>query len=460
MIIKGGMIINYNQRFIGDIRIEDGKITNIEKELVPKKGEKIEDVDNCYVLPGGVDTHTHFDMQAENCRTSDDFYTGTKAAIAGGTTTIIDFAEPDTEESLQTGLDMWHQKADGKAFCDYGFHMTISRWDDTMKEQMQSMVDQGITSFKAYTAYKDSIGVEDDELQQIMKAVGDVGGLLCVHCEDGERLEQLQQILKKENAKDIRNHPLSRPNIVEECAIRKVIKMAEQSNTPVYIVHISTKEGVTEVKKAKEQGCMVYGETCPHYLLMDESRYDLPGFESAKYVMSPPLRKEQDQRALWSGIRNQWIDTITTDHCSFSYQGQKDLGRNDFTKIPNGIPSVEQRLELMYHFGEENQVTMEDMVNMVSTNPAKIFGLFPKKGIIAVGSDADIVILKKVNKHKISADKQYQQVDYTPYEGVSVTKKIQSVYLRGVKIVEQGSFQEENPRGWFLYRKPKEKEGE
>ncbi|MGO5053056.1 dihydropyrimidinase [Lachnospiraceae bacterium LCP25S3_G4] len=460
MIIRGGLIVNHNQKMLGDIRVEHGIITAIEEVLIPKQGEDIEDVTGCYVLPGGIDVHTHFDMPAAECKTSDDFYTGTKAAIAGGTTTILDFAEPDLDASLQQGLDTWHHKADGNAFCDYGFHMTVSRWDDTMGEQMQSMINQGVTSFKAYTAYKDSLGVEDEELEQILRTTKQIGGLLCVHCEDGEFLEELQQKLKEKDPGNIYNHPLSRPNIVEQRAIQKVIKMAKQLDAPLYVVHVSTKEGLMEIKHAKELGDTIYAETCPHYLLMDERKYKLPGFESAKYVISPPLRSQQDRLALWKGIRGKYIDTIATDHCSFFYKGQKELGKCDFTRIPNGIPSVEQRLQLMYHFGEKNGVTIEEMVNLTATNPAKIFGIFPKKGIIQVGSDADLVIIKQGAKYEISEDNQYQQVDYTPYEGVIVTKRIQAVFLRGEKIVSNGGFLNKDPMGQYIYRKGRAEGGE
>lgn len=460
MIIQGGLIINEDRKFTGDIRVEGEKIIDVKEHIAPGAGEAVVNAKGCLVIPGGVDVHTHFDMPAADCSTSDDFYTGTKAAIAGGTTTIIDFAEPDLGAPLQQGLDLWHQKADGKAFCDYSFHMTVSHWDESMPEQMQAMADQGITSFKSYTAYKDSIGVEDPELEKIMQTANHLGAVLCVHCEDGDMMELLKAQLQQEDPADIRNHPKSRPNIVEQQAVKKVVAMAGRLGAAVYIVHMSTKESVSEVEAARRAGTTVYSETCPHYLLLDEIRYHLPGFESAKYVMSPPLRSKSDQRALQRAIKNKEIDVISTDHCSFFYRGQKEIGLRDYTRIPNGIPSVEQRLELMHHYGVEKGILPERIVSMTSANPARIFGLYPQKGVIQPGSDADIVIMKKVLMYEISKDKQHQQVDYTPYEGMVITRRVQAVYLRGELVFDQGNYRHREPGGKFIPRRIKKKEAD
>ncbi len=452
MIISGGLITNHDGSFLGSIRIENGIITEIGENLKAEIGEEVIDAKDCRVLPGGIDVHTHFDMPAGNCMTSDDFLTGTTAAIAGGTTTIIDFAEPNLDAPLKDGLLEWHEKANKKSYCDYSFHMTISNWTDDMDKQIEDMINEGIVSFKSYTAYKDSIGVEDDELEKIMICCKEKQAILLVHCEDGDKLEELKAQLIKENPTNIMNHPKSRPNQVEALAIRKVLDMAKKTGATVYIVHVSTAEGIQEVYEAKNKKVNVYAETCPHYLLLDETKYELPNFEAAKYVMSPPLRSKNNQEALWKAIDSGLVDVVSTDHCSFNFKGQKELGLNDFTKIPNGIPSVEHRLVLMHNFGSINGISSEKIVEMTSYNPAKIFGLYPQKGHISVGADADIVILKKVPKYEIKACNQKQNVDYTPYENVCVEQKIDAVYLRG-QLIYDGNNILESPKGKFIKRK-------
>lgn len=455
MIIQGGTVINYNSSRQADVRVEDGRITVLDDKIIPLPDEEVVDAGGCLVLPGGVDVHTHFDMPAAECRTSDDFRSGTRAAAAGGTTTIIDFAEPDLGAALKQGLDTWHQKADGKSYCDYSFHMTVSQWKLGTAAQMKQIVREGITSFKSYTAYKDSIGVEDEELAEIMKQCRDLGAILCVHCEDGDMLERLTLKLKLADPADIKNHPASRPNVVEALAIEKVVEMAERLNAAVYIVHVSTKEGRDIIARAKRRGVKVFGETCPHYLLLGEEKYRLPGFESAQYVMSPPLRSAADQKALWQGMADGVFDTVSTDHCSFNYNGQKELGRSDFTRIPNGIPSVEQRIVLLHHFGQEHGLTPEKIVELTAYQPARIFGLYPAKGAIEVGSDADLVIMKNVPPYKITVQDQKQQADYTPYEGFQIEKKIMRVYLRG-EVVFDGNDVCQHPYGRFINRNANE----
>lgn len=453
MVIKNGIIVNGSTCSQCDMRISEGIICEIKKEIVPEENEEVIHADGKYILPGGIDAHTHFDMWTGKLKTSDDFLTGTRAAVAGGTTTVIDFAECDEGQVLQNGLDEWHRKADGNAYCDYGFHMTVSDFDDTTKAQMQSMIEQGIRSFKAYTAYKDGIGVEDKALFQIMECVQELDGVLCVHCENGDVLEYLQKKLKERNASDIRNHPKSRPNLVEKEAVSRVIDMAAMTGATVYIVHTSTGEAEEVIRHAKEQNQSVYAETCPHYLILDDSLYELPEFESAKYVMSPPLRKKADQKWLWKGLKDGTIDTVSTDHCSFFYKGGKELGRDDFTKIPNGIPGVEQRMELMLHYGAKHGLSLSDIVRVTAENPAKIFGLYPQKGVLQEGSDADFILIEEEKPHVISAKTQKQHVDYTPYEGICVGKRMEQVFLRGTLVYDRGLFCAEKPGGKFLHRK-------
>ncbi|MFV0504666.1 MAG: dihydropyrimidinase [Lachnospirales bacterium] len=457
MIILDGLITNYNESFLGNIRIENGIISEIGNDITQKNNEEIVNAKGCIILPGGIDVHTHFDMPAENCMTSDNFYTGTAAAIAGGTTTVIDFAEPDLGSPLKSGLDTWKLKSNKNSFCDYSFHMTVSHWSDDMDKQIEEMLHMGITSFKSYTAYKDSIGVEDAELEKIMKSCKKNQAILCIHCEDGDKLNELKSHFKAKDPTDINNHPKSRPNQVEASAIKKVIKMAETTGATIYIVHVSTSEGLQEIKEAKNKNISIYAETCPHYLFLNENKYMLENFESAKYVMSPPLRHIEDQQALGQAIKSDLIDVVSTDHCSFNYKGQKELGLHDFTKIPNGIPSVEHRLILMHQYSETHGISPEKIVEITSYNPARIFGLLPNKGQISVGADADIVIIKKVPPYEITANEQKQCVDYTPYEGICVEHKIKAVYLRG-QLVYNGKDVLGSPTGNFISRKKNERE--
>lgn len=451
MLIKNGIIINENGRFQGDLRLKAGKIVVIGTGLEPEGSEEILDAEGAYILPGGVDVHTHIDMPAGECMTSDDYFTGTKAAVMGGTTTVMDFPEYNEGETLQDGLNSWIKKAEGKSFCDYSFHMTVSGWNQNIQKELAHMKEQGITSFKAYTAYQDGIGVYDVQLFQILQEMKKLGTLLCVHCENGDVLKCLQQQLREKNASDIQNHPKSRPNLTEKEAVSRVIDFAAIAKVPVYIVHVSTKEAAEVIRQAKQKGQKIYAETCPQYLLLDESRYGLPGFESAKYVLSPPLRTKEDQESLWQAIADGTIDVVSTDHCSFRFQGQKDLGKEDFTRIPNGTPGIETRMELMLEYGSRRGISLEKLVKLLCTEPARIFGLYPAKGVIQAGSDADLIIVKENMPHQISAETLCQNVDYTPFEGFKVTYQIQDVFVKGKYAKRKGRWVMDNPEGRFLF---------
>lgn len=451
MIIKGATTVNGSGSLKADIRIRGEKITEIAPELVPDEGEEIIDAEGMLAIPGGIDAHTHFDMPCGDIMTSDDFYYGTRAAVAGGTTSIIDFSEPEQGTSLWNGLERWHEKADGRSFCDYGFHMTVSRYDEKLEDEIRGMMENGVTSFKAYTAYIGDPGVTDRDMYRILRLIKKYDGLLLIHCENGGILDERRDELGEKDPKNISNHPLSRPNEVEHDAVSRLIDMARLLDTRVYIVHTSTEEALSEIEKAKKEGVKVFCETCPHYLLLTDDKYREGGFEAAKYVCSPPFRKAKDNEALLRGIKEGIVDTISTDHCSFNFKGQKDLGKDDFRKIPNGIPGVENRVELMLTYSEKNGIPLNDTVRLLSENPAKIFGLYPKKGVLAKGSDADIVLVKK-EAHSISAETQYQKVDYNPYEGTVVDYKVQHVFLRGHQIVKSGKVDEEKLLGQFLIR--------
>lgn len=454
MLIQNGTVVTAEGTRQADIRVEGGQILMVEQNLNPEAGEEVIDASGCLVVPGGIDAHTHFDMPCGDIQTSDDFYSGTRAAAAGGTTTVIDFSEPEHGASLQSGLDRWHEKADGRSFCDYSFHMTLSRFDAGIEKEIQEMVRQGITSFKAYTAYKGDLGVEDRDLYRLMSLVKNHGGLLMVHCENGDILDVRREELAGIDPANVAFHPLSRPNAVEHEAVSRVIDMARLLDAPVYVVHTSTHEALGEIERAKKEGVPVFCETCPQYLFLTEDRYQLSGFEAAKYVCSPPLRKKEDNEALWQAMKQGVVDTISTDHCSFYFEGQKTLGKTDFRQIPNGMPGVENRLELIYSEAARRGFDYSEIVKMTAETPARIFGLYPKKGVIKPGSDADLVLIHPNRPHVITAAAQQQNVDYNPYEGIAVSHKVQHVFLRGQKIAEEGKALSSAPAGRYILRNP------
>lgn len=451
-LFKNGFVVTSEGKTFKDVRVENGKITQIDKDINSAPTDNIIDLQGAMLLPGGIDSHTHFDMLAGEIRTSDTFAQGTKSALIGGTTTIIDFAEAEGNLPLQTGLEQWHSKADNNSFCDYGFHMTINHWEDSMTGQMKSMVEQGISSFKIYTAYS-GMQIPDDAIYHVIKSAKGLGALVCVHCENGTILETIIKEKHAHSPENIANHPLTRPDIVEKEAVSRVTDIARLLDSKVYIVHLSSALSLETVLWQRQHGSKVLVETCPHYLLLDDSKYSLPGFESAKYVMSPPLRSIDNQEPLWNALANDQIQTVSTDHCSFNYKGQKERGIGDFTKIPNGIPSTEHRMSLMYTYGvAANKLTIEQFVKVTAENPAKIFGMYPQKGTIAVGSDADFVVFRE-SKDVISAATQTQHVDYTPYEGFKLDYVVSDVYLRGEHVVSDGKLIISEPTGKFLHRK-------
>lgn len=456
MLIQHGMVVLRERVARADVRVTNDRITEIG-ELLPVAGEPILDASGKYLVPGGIDAHTHLDMPCGDITTADGFRAGSLAAIAGGTTTVLEYAECAEGETLEQGLANWHRKAAGKSFCDYGFHITVSVWTKDTPAQMAAAVAGGVTSFKTYTAYQNDIGVDDYALFHIMQEAGRLGALVCVHCENDGLLRALSEELEVRKS-DVSAYPDSRPNLVEAEAVSRAADIGMLAGAAVYIVHISTKEGAEAVRRARDRGQTIFGETCPHYLLLDRSRYDLTGFEGAKYVMSPPLRTPEDQRALWKALREGGLQTVSTDHCAFRFADQKMLGREDFRKIPNGIPSVEHRMELLYTFGPARGMTLPQIAAVTAWNPARIFGLSHRKGQIAPGYDADLVLLDLDAPHVLSVATQVQAVDYTPYEGMRVQAKVDTVLLRGQVLKRNGALTADTPRGSFLFRKlPKQK---
>ncbi len=438
VLIKGGTVVFPKGSFLSDIRVEDGVISELGADL-PINGSNLVNAAGCLLFPGFIDAHTHLDMDNGVTMTADDFSTGTRAAIAGGTTTLVDFATQNKGETLTQALKNWHQKADGVSSCDYAFHMAITDWNPSVSEEIQTMVDEGVTSFKLYLAY-DALRVSDAELYQILKRVKQVHGIVGVHCENGDLVNERIRECREAGQLSPAAIPASRPDDVEAEAVSRYLYVASLADAPVNIVHLSTQKGLWEVEKARSRGQKLYVETCPQYLMLDESRYALPGFEGAKYAISPPLRKLTDQKSLWDALKEGEVDTISTDHCSFNFAGQKELGRDDFSKIPNGMPGIENRPALMYTYGVcKNRITKEQMAAMLSENTARLFGMYPRKGVLQVGSDADIVVWDPSYHGEITAAKMLQNVDYTPYEGTAVTGRAKMVFLRGKQIVADGT---------------------
>lgn len=438
ILIKGGVLVTPEKSFISDILIEDEKIVQIEKDIELEVDEII-DATNNLIFPGFIDCHTHFDMDTGTVVTADNFYTGTRAAVIGGTTTIIDFATQGKGETLKQALDNWHKKANGQCSCDYGFHLAITDWNEDVSKELDNMSNEGVTSFKLYMAY-DTLRVNDAEIYEVLKRVNDIGGIVGVHCENGDLVNELIKEQKTKGNLTTKAHPVSRPDDIEAEAIARFLRIALLAGVPVNIVHLSTKKGFEEVERARIKGQKIYVETCPQYLLLEDSKYELEDFEGAKYVISPPLRKSIDKKCLWDALKRGEINTIGTDHCSFNFKKQKELGINDFSKIPNGMPGVETRPALMFTFGvREGRISKEQMVATLSENISRLFGMYPKKGCLKVGSDADIVIWSTEHESIITAENQEQNVDYSPYEGMKIKGRAEHVFLRGNHVVKYGS---------------------
>ena len=450
VLIRGGMVVDNGRSTRCDVRMENSLITQVGEEL-PEAGCMVVDAQGCLVFPGFIDAHTHLDMNTGATRTADDFDTGSRAALAGGTTTIIDFATQEKDGDLIQALTKWHTKADGVSSCDYAFHMAITAWNPQVQSQIAQMPRYGITSFKLYMAY-DDLRINDAQLYQVLDEVRSIGGIAGAHCENGDLVNALTAKFREAGCLSPDFHPVSRPDIVEAEAVSRFLHIARLADVPVHIVHLSTSEAMEAVRAARERGQTVYVETCPHYLLLDDSRYRLPGFEGAKYVCSPPLRREKDIAALWEALGTGEIQSVSTDHCSFFFKGQKELGLHDFSKIPGGLPGIEHRPALLYTYGVcTGRITPGQMAALLSGNAARLFGMYPQKGAVRPGSDADLVIWDPHASGVIRAAGQQQQTDYTPYEGMSVTGAPRMVFLRGRKVAENGRLLLEK-QGKYIFR--------
>jgi dihydropyrimidinase len=454
-LIKNGHIVTAVDSYTADILIDGEIIAMIGKDLASVVGsvDRTIDATGKLVIPGGVDPHTHMDLPFGGTSSSDDFETGTRAAAFGGTTTIIDFAVQYKGQALNQALDAWFAKAEGKATTDYGFHLIVTDLPDERLPELKAMIDQGVTSFKLFMAYPGVFLVDDGVIFKAMTAAGENGGLICMHAENGVVIDVLVKRAIEQGRTAPKYHALTRPTKAEAEGVHRAIAIAEMANSPVYIVHLSCYDALKEVQAARDLGLPAFAETCPQYLLLDYSLYEKPDFEGAKYVMTPPLRDKENQELLWRGLRGDDLQVISTDHCPFCFKEQKELGRDDFSKIPNGGPGVENRMSLIYHHGvTQGRISLNRFVELTSTAAAKIFGLFPKKGTIAVGSDADIVIFDPNREQTISAATHHMRVDYSAYEGWSVKGVTDTVLSRGRVTVENNEFKGKAGAGRFLKR--------
>lgn len=453
MLIKNAYIINAEESIQADVLIEDGLIKKVDDNIKIDSGKDIIDAQGYYVFPGGIDVHTHMELPTLGTISSDNFESGTAAAIAGGTTTIIDFTTPAKNESLISNLDKRLKLAE-KSLCDYSLHIGITYFGENTLQEIDECAKRGFTSFKIYMAYKDTIGLEDENIIKVLESAKRAKALVIVHCENGDIIKELQGNFISEGKTSPEYHPLTRPPETEGEAVKRILTYAKIIDTPVYIVHTSTKDALEEIEKAKKNGQKVFAETCPQYLFLDESKYHLPDYESAKYIMSPPLRPKENQEYLWNGIINNNIRVVSTDHCPFNFRGQKDLGKNDFTKIPNGGGGIENRLHLLFTYGVlTNKISLNKFVEIISANPAKIFGMYPQKGIIKIGSDADLILWNPEIEFIISAKHQYQYCDYNLYEGFKIKGTPEVVIKNGKIVFKDNNIIKENCKGKLIFRK-------
>ena len=450
-IIKNGNVVTAVDNYFADVLIEDGKVAIIGAKLT-MEADKIIDASGKLVIPGGIDPHTHMELPFGGTFASDDFRTGTIAAAHGGTTTIIDFAVQYHGESLIQAVDNWHKKAEGKTAIDYGFHLITTDLPDERVPEMRQLINEGVMSFKLFMAYPGVFLVDDATIYRAMKNAGKWGGLICMHAENGIVINEIIKQALAEGKTAPKYHALTRPTKAEAEGVHRAIAIAEMAEAPVYIVHLSCADALEEVREARDNGLPAYAETCPQYLFLDYSLYEQEGFEGAKWVMTPPLREKWNQDKLWQGLRGNDLQVISTDHCPFCMK-EKELGLNDFTKIPNGGPGVEHRMSLIYNGGVAGgKIGLNRFVELTSTSAAKLFGLFPRKGTIAVGSDADIVIFDPNEEMTITAAAHHMNVDYSAYEGMKVKGVTKTVLSRGRVVIEDGKYVGKQGDGQFLRR--------
>jgi dihydropyrimidinase len=453
LIVKHGTVVTATDIYQADIGVSDGKVVQIGGDL-PEDGARVIDATGCYVMPGGVDVHTHLDSPSFGAITVDDFRTGTIAAACGGTTSIVDFCMQAPGQSLGDALAGWHAKAKDKAVIDYGFHSVVSDMNDSVFAELATLPEQGVTSFKLFMAYKFMAQIDDLTLIRSLEQARNAGALVMVHAENGDAAYWLQNKFVAEGKTEPKYHATTRPNRVEAEATARAIAMAEIVGAPIYVVHLSCEEALEEVLRGRMRGVNVLAETCTQYLYITEEDLDRPNFEGAKYVFTPPPRQKHQRDVLWQALANGSLQAVSSDHAPWSFVGLKDRGRDDFSKIPNGGPGIEERVTMVYQGVNEGRLTLNRFVDLVATSPARMFGLYPHKGTIAIGSDADLLVWDPNAETTVTQSDLHHAVDYTLYEGQQVRGLPRTVTLRGQVIVENGEFVGEVGGGRFMHRGP------
>jgi len=453
VLIKGGRVITAADDYVADVFVDDERISLIGEDL-DVDADRVIEAHGKYVLPGAIDPHTHFDMPFGGTVTADDFQSGQTSCAFGGTTCHIDFAIQSRGKSFTAGIEEWHAKANGKAMIDYGFHIIVSDLEEGgTLEELATLPDMGVTSYKMLMAYKGVFLVDDQTLFRVMELAKETGALAMIHGENGEVIDLLVKRAVAEGNLDPSWHAKTRPAELEGEATNRAIQIAHVAGCPLYVVHVTCEESVDAIARARAKGWPVWGETCTQYFFVDDTYLDRPGFEGAKAVFSPPVRDKRNQPILWDAVRDDRLSAISTDHCSFRMADQKTLGRDNFALIPNGAPGVEDRLLMIHHFGvNEGRISLNRMVELLSTNAARLFGLYPRKGTIAPGSDADIVVFDPEKEHTISAQTHHSKADYNLYEGTRVVGAPEIVLLRGSVLVENGELVAEPGVGQFVKR--------
>ena len=452
-LIQGGTVVTARETKVADVLIEGERIKEVRAGIPTRAGDKVIDAKSMYVIPGGIDAHTHLDMPFGGTTSADDFESGTRAAAFGGTTSIVDFAIQARGTRMRDALDTWWKKAERKAAIDYGLHMIITDLGTTGLEDMDDMVREGVASFKLFMAYPNVLMVDDATIFKALSQTAKNGALVCMHAENGSVIDVLVARALAEGKTAPIYHALTRPPGAEAEAVHRAIAMAEIAGTPVYIVHLSSEDALNEVREARDRGVPAFAETCPQYLLLSQDELARPNFEGAKYVFTPPLRPKEHQPKLWDGLKNDHLQVVSTDHCPFCFKDQKILGKDDFTKIPNGGPGIENRLQLIHHHGvNSGKITLNRFVELTSTTPARIFGMYPKKGEIAPGSDADLVIWDAHAPYTISVKTHHMKVDYSMFEGYEVRGNARMVLSRGEVIVDGQKFLGTPGRGNYIKR--------
>ena len=455
VLIKNGRVITAVDDYLADIFIKNETVTLIGEKL-DIEADEIIDASGKYLFPGGLDPHTHLDMPFGGTTSADDFETGTRAAAHGGTTTLIDFAIQSKGHSTLEALDTWHAKADGKTAIDYGFHMIVTDLEDNRVHEMKMLANAGVTSYKLFMAYPGVLYVDDGTIYRAMRKAGEDGTVVCMHAENGIVIDEIVKQALAKGKTEPKYHAITRPTRMEAEGVHRAISIAEVAQVPIYIVHLSSSDALEQVMLARNRGVHAFAETCPQYLFLDDSYYDQEGFEGAKYVMTPALREKWNQDELWKGLKFGDLQSISTDHCPFCFKDQKMLGIDDFSKIPNGGPGVENRMSLVFNGGvNSGRISLNKFVELTSTAAAKTFGLFPKKGTIAVGSDADIVIFDPNRTETISVNNtctHHMNVDYNAYEGFEVTGFTETVLSRGKVIIDNCEYVGKKGDGHFLKR--------